>query len=125
MTVFIILNELVIEKAGQHPELNGMGTTFVVAFIMDETLFVANVGDSRLYLVDSGINQVTEDHSFVGAMVRAGELTPDEARLGHPDKNIITRAIGHLGMYVWIFLRLILNLEIENTHVLRWSVQYD
>ena len=70
-----------------------MGTTFVVAFIMDETLFVANVGDSRLYLVDSGINQVTEDHSFVGAMVRAGELTPDEARR-HPDKNIITRAIG-------------------------------
>ena len=60
---------------------------------MDETLFVANVGDSRLYLVDSGINQVTEDHSFVGAMVRAGELTPDEARR-HPDKNIITRAIG-------------------------------
>lgn len=87
------INELVIEKAGQHPELNGMGTTFVVAFIMDETLFVANVGDSRLYLVDSGINQVTEDHSFVGAMVRAGELTPDEARR-HPDKNIITRAIG-------------------------------
>lgn len=87
------INELVLEKARQHSELSGMGTTFVAAFIMDQTLYVANVGDSRLYLVDSEIHQVTEDHSYVGAMVRAGEITTDEAR-HHPDKNIITRAIG-------------------------------
>ena len=54
---------------------------------------MANVGDSRLYLIDSEISQVTEDHSYVGAMVRAGEITSDEAK-HHPDKNIITRAIG-------------------------------
>ena len=68
---------------------------------------MANVGDSRLYLITKypegyqgdetcvvpEINQVTEDHSFVGAMVRAGELTKEEAKT-HPDKNIITRAIG-------------------------------
>ncbi len=87
------VNELVMEKAQQYSELNGMGTTFVAAFIVDKTLYVANVGDSRLYLIDSEINQVTEDHSYVGAMVRAGEITLDEAR-HHPDKNIITRAIG-------------------------------
>ncbi|HIQ99898.1 MAG TPA: Stp1/IreP family PP2C-type Ser/Thr phosphatase [Candidatus Scybalocola faecavium] len=87
------VNELVMEKAQQYSELSGMGTTFVAAFIVDKTLYVANVGDSRLYLIDSEINQVTEDHSYVGAMVRAGEITVDEAR-HHPDKNIITRAIG-------------------------------
>ncbi len=88
------VNQLVMEKAEKHPELNGMGTTLVVAFIDEDILYVANVGDSRLYLVDSDeINQVTEDHSYVGAMVRAGELTWAEAK-HHPDKNIITRAIG-------------------------------
>ena len=86
-------NELVMEKSQQYSELNGMGTTFVAAFIVDKTLYVANVGDSRLYLIDSEINQVTEDHSYVGAMGRAGEITAEEAK-HHPDKNIITRAIG-------------------------------
>jgi len=54
---------------------------------------VANVGDSRLYLAGEQMSQVTEDHSYVAAMVRAGELTPEEAR-NHPDKNVITRALG-------------------------------
>lgn len=101
------VNRMVMEKASQHSELNGMGTTFVVAFVVDKTLYVANVGDSRLYLITKypdgwhgdetviapEINQVTEDHSFVSAMVRAGEITKEEAK-NHPDKNIITRAIG-------------------------------
>jgi len=54
---------------------------------------VANVGDSRLYLIGHEINQVTEDHSYVAAMMRAGELTEEQAR-NHPEKNVITRAIG-------------------------------
>lgn len=87
------VNELVINEAEKNPDYHGMGTTFVAAFIKDKTLFVANIGDSRLYLIDDGITQVTEDHSYVGAMVRAGELTKEEA-MHHPDKNIITRAIG-------------------------------
>lgn len=87
------VNGLVMDEAAANPDYAGMGTTFVAAFIKDETLFVANIGDSRLYLIDSDITQVTEDHSYVGAMVRAGELTKEEA-VRHPDKNIITRAYG-------------------------------
>ena len=86
-------NRKLIEKAAQDEALKGMGTTMVVAYIEDEQLFVGNIGDSRLYLLDKEINQVTEDHSFVATLVRAGELTKEQAR-NHPDKNIITRAVG-------------------------------
>ena len=86
-------NKKIIEKARSDEDLKGMGTTMVIAYIEDNQLFVGNVGDSRLYLLDSQMNQVTEDHSFVATLMRAGELTPEQARR-HPDKNIITRAIG-------------------------------
>ena len=86
-------NKKIIEKAKENPSMRGMGTTMVVAFIEDNQLFVGNIGDSRLYLLDSEINQVTEDHSFVETLIRAGELTREQARK-HPDKNIITRALG-------------------------------
>ena len=86
-------NKKIIEKAKENPSMKGMGTTMVVAFIEDNQLFVGNIGDSRLYLLDREINQVTEDHSFVETLIRAGELTREQARK-HPDKNIITRALG-------------------------------
>ena len=86
-------NRKLIEKAAEDESLRGMGTTMVVAYIEDDQLFVGNIGDSRLYLLDKEINQVTEDHSFVATLVRAGELTKEQAR-NHPDKNIITRAVG-------------------------------
>ena len=86
-------NKKIIKKALEDPSLRGMGTTMVVAYIEDDQLFVANVGDSRLYLMDDSVHKVTEDHSFVATLVRAGELTPEQAR-NHPDKNIITRAVG-------------------------------
>ena len=86
-------NRKVLEKSFENEELAGMGTTMVVAFAEDGQLYVANVGDSRLYLISHEINQVTEDHSYVAAMMRAGELTAAQAR-NHPEKNVITRAIG-------------------------------
>lgn len=72
----------------------GMGTTLVLATIEDNILTVANVGDSRLYVMsDDGIRQITRDHSLVEEMIRMGGIDRNSAR-NHPDKNIITRAIG-------------------------------
>lgn len=87
-------NVLLREEAVKKEELWGMGTTIVVTTIFDGTALTANVGDSRLYLIgDAGMKQITQDHSLVEEMVRLGQLTREEARM-HPDKNIITRAIG-------------------------------
>lgn len=87
-------NGKVRESAEKMPELEGMGTTVVAASCDGWTLSVANVGDSRLYIVGGHeIRQITRDHSWVEEMVRRGGLGRDEAR-NHPDKNIITRAVG-------------------------------
>lgn len=86
-------NEKVLDKAADDERLKGMGTTVVAATVVDEYLYVANVGDSRLYLVRDHIKQITRDHSLVEEMVRLGEISREQAR-NHPDKNIITRAIG-------------------------------
>lgn len=87
-------NAVVYEKAGAEPELEGMGTTVVAAVCDGDVLHVANVGDSRLYIVGGHeITQITRDHSWVEEMVRRGGLGKEEARR-HPDKNIITRAVG-------------------------------
>ncbi len=83
----------VLEKANSDENLAGMGTTVVVATVVGNYIYVANVGDSRLYLIRDGIQQVTRDHSLVEEMVRMGEINREQAR-NHPDKNIITRAVG-------------------------------
>ena len=86
-------NRELIEKAKANPELKGMGTTVVLLTIIGEKAYVANVGDSGLYLMEDTLTQITVDHSLVQEMIRIGELTKESARL-HPDKNIITRAVG-------------------------------
>ena len=86
-------NELIRRRAGEDKKLEGMGTTVVVASCMGRFLQVANVGDSRLYVVNREIRQITRDHSLVEEMVRMGGLDRADAR-NHPDKNIITRAVG-------------------------------
>ena len=88
-----VANSEIYKKATTEADFAGMGTTTVAATIDGDTLYIANVGDSRLYLIDSDITQVTKDHSLVAEMVRKGTLDETAARL-HPDKNIITRAIG-------------------------------
>ena len=70
-----------------------MGTTMVAATIVGHYAYVANVGDSRLYVIGEEIQQITRDHSLVQEMVRMGELDAEQARK-HPKKNIITRALG-------------------------------
>ena len=87
-------NAMVNGSAKKAPELEGMGTTIVAASIEGSTLSVTNVGDSRLYVVGGHeIRQITRDHSWVEDMVRSGGMGREEAR-NHPDKNIITRAVG-------------------------------
>lgn len=86
-------NRELIEKAKANPELKGMGTTVVLLTIVGEKAYVANVGDSRLYLMEDILTQITVDHSLVQEMIKIGELTKESARF-HPDKNIITRAVG-------------------------------
>lgn len=86
-------NKRVIEVAATSPEYEGMGTTLVISTILDGVLYVANIGDSRLYVLRDSLEQITEDHSLVEEMVKSGELAKENVR-SHPNKNIITRALG-------------------------------
>lgn len=86
-------NTEVRKKAGESDDLAGMGTTAVLACVKNDYLYVANVGDSRLYIINDDIRQITVDHSFVEEMIRIGNLDRESAR-NHPKKNIITRAVG-------------------------------
>lgn len=90
---FHYANQRLMEKARESYAYAGMGTTLVAATVIDHTAYVVNVGDSRLYQVGRQIEQITQDHSLVEEMVRLGEISREEAR-NHPEKNIITRAIG-------------------------------
>ena len=89
----IKVNKEVIDKAAESQDYEGMGTTLVVATVFDNILKVANVGDSRLYVVGEDIIQITRDHSLVEEMVINGQLDRADARVDKR-KNIITRAIG-------------------------------
>ena len=86
-------NHQLIAESKTDAKLEGMGTTLVAATVIEHTLYFANVGDSRLYLLNDEIRQLSKDHSLVQEMVRLGGLNAEEAKR-HPDKNIITRAIG-------------------------------
>ena len=87
-------NISVYDMSKADPELTGMGTTVVVAIVVDNNVFIAHAGDSRAYILSDGsLNQLTKDHSIVQEMIDHGTLTPDEARVD-PRKNIITRALG-------------------------------
>ena len=86
-------NRKLKEYADAHQQMKGMGTTIVAAVIQERSLIAANVGDSRLYVVGDEITQVTQDHSLVQELVRLGQMDQESAKT-HPDKNVITRAVG-------------------------------
>lgn len=88
-----IANEKIFNEANEHLEFDGMGTTMVACTILDQTMYIANIGDSRLYLLRENLSQITNDHSLVEELVKQGNITESEARV-HPQKNIITRALG-------------------------------
>lgn len=89
------VNDRLLKEAAAEPEYRGMGTTFVAACIQDETLYVLNIGDSRLYLLSEKgtIRQITQDHSLVEEKILRGEIERKDAK-NHPEKNVITRALG-------------------------------
>ena len=87
-------NDEVYYAAMENTGMSGMGTTFSALAVQDDTVFLAHVGDSRIYLVRRGaIMQITTDHTLMEEMVQRGMITPREARV-HPKRNIITRALG-------------------------------
>lgn len=87
-------NACIYNAAREQESLHGMGTTIVLAIIKGTDLYLAHVGDSRAYLIqEQRAHQVTVDHSMVQELVSKGDLTPQEAK-HHPQKNIITRALG-------------------------------
>ena len=87
-------NALIHQRAAENMLRSGMGTTCVSAVLRGNMAYIANVGDSRAYLVRNGqVKQVSQDHSWVAEQVRAGLLTEDQART-HAQRNVITRCLG-------------------------------
>lgn len=88
------VNSIIYNKSNEDDSYFGMGTTLVVAIIYKDDIWIANVGDSRVYIMkEDKIKQVTIDHSIVEEFVRAKIITEEEAKT-HPRRNQITRAIG-------------------------------
>lgn len=92
-----LANQVVYDASRSNPSLKDMGTTVAAVLLQGNRLSVANVGDSRVYLIRAGtIIQLSEDHSLVAEQVRAGLLTKEQAEMSGM-KNIITRALGQAG----------------------------
>ena len=88
------VNQFIIKLSEVKPQYAGMATTLAFAYIREKEMYVANVGDSRVYLAHGDmIQQITDDHTYVNDLVKMGAITKDEAHL-HARKNVITRAIG-------------------------------
>ena len=93
-TAVAIANRRVYDMALNVYSLSGMGTTVVVAVVKEGRVHIVHAGDSRAYLYENGsLQQITKDHSMVQELVDIGQITQEEAR-NHPNKNIITRALG-------------------------------
>ena len=91
---FLEANRAIIVKSQNDRSLQGMGTTLTAVVLKRNKMYYAHVGDSRGYIIsEKSILQVTEDHSYVASLVKAGAISEEEAEI-HPDRNVITRAIG-------------------------------
>lgn len=89
-----LINDEILKKSKENPKYQGMGTTLVAAIVFKNAMVVANIGDSRGYVLHDGLlTQVTIDHSLVNELVKHGDITEEEAQ-NYPKSNIITRAIG-------------------------------
>ena len=90
----IEINELIFDYADKHPESKGMGTTLVVALVTKEYVLFGNIGDSSGFVMKNDkLHKVTYDHTLVNLLLKAGELTEEEAK-DHPKKNVLMKALG-------------------------------
>lgn len=87
------VNNIIFDMAREKAP-KGMATTLVVVYVGEKSAYLMNIGDSRAYLIREGsVMQMTEDHTYVNGLLKKGLITPERA-LNHPDKNMITRAVG-------------------------------
>lgn len=87
-------NSFVYDYAQQNQKFLGMGTTVVAVLFLDDYYLIGHVGDSRIYrFYENTVEQLTEDHSLVNELLRSGQISEEEA-LMHPQRNVITRALG-------------------------------
>lgn len=94
VTIFEEANQVIYEQAQADSEKKGMGTTLIIAIFHQDFLLIANLGDSRAYLVhDNQITQVTEDQTFVNHLVKIGQISA-EAAANHPQRNVLLQALG-------------------------------
>ena len=90
-------NDAILHEVDQHPELSGMGTTVATMVLNNRNVYIAHVGDSRIYHFAGGqLEQLTKDHSLVAELVKNGEISESEAK-HHPQRNILTQALGSRG----------------------------
>ena len=88
------INELIFDYVAKHPESKGMGTTLVVSIITKDYILFGNIGDSSGFVLkDNKLHKVTYDHTLVNLLMKAGELTEEEAK-DHPKKNVLMKALG-------------------------------
>lgn len=88
------VNASLFRQQAEDESLSGMGTTLSVIWMSEHFVYLGHVGDSRIYRLREGkLEQMTDDHSLVGELMRAGYLTPEQAE-NHPNKNVILRAVG-------------------------------
>lgn len=87
------VNRMIYNKSLEKKQFSGMGTTFLVSTIINNMMYIANVGDSRLYIYQNELKKITKDHSLIEEMMEKGRITKEEAK-NHPKRNIITRAVG-------------------------------
>ena len=90
---FHLANIHIYQYSCENDSVMGMGTTTTMCMVRNGYVIFAHVGDSRAYLIDKKIKQITNDHSYVQELVKLGQITPEEAKV-HPRRNYITRAMG-------------------------------
>lgn len=88
-----VVNALILDKATEMPEFYGMGTTLAMTIIDKQKLYIAHIGDSRVYKIMDTVQQLTTDHSVVQNLIDTGNITKEQAKV-HPDRHIITRVLG-------------------------------